>query len=103
MSVLIFIDRSSLTALNEILRTPACLAELDAFQASCRRSLLFGRHVYETFTITRSASLVKKYVLIFHEFAKNVPSPLRHTLARLGGVTKKRFHVASARLFQHHG
>jgi hypothetical protein len=72
MSVLIFIDDSSLTALNEVLRTPAYLADFDAFQASCRRWLLSGRHEYETCTITRSTGLVKKYVPIFHEFIKNV-------------------------------
>jgi hypothetical protein len=70
MSVLIFIDRSSLTALNEALVRRLDFADFDASPASCRRILPFDRVGYETYTITGYAGPVKNYVIIFHEFSK---------------------------------
>jgi hypothetical protein len=85
MSVLIFIDGSSLTALNEALRAPAYLADFDAYLASCRRLLRFGRDMYEYLTITPDAGFVKKYVLFLHEFAKMFGRlPGVHCLAKAG-------------------
>jgi hypothetical protein len=70
MSVLIFIDHSSLTALNEALVRRLDFADFDASPASCQRLLLSDSDGYGTYTITHNADHVKNYVIIFHEFSK---------------------------------
>jgi hypothetical protein len=85
MSVLIFIDRSSLTALNEAFVRWLGLAGFDALQASCRRPLPSDSHRYESYTIIGHAGPVKSYVIIFHEFLKKTnPQPGVRCLASAG-------------------
>jgi hypothetical protein len=88
MSVLIFIDGSSLTALNGAFARWLCLADFDASSASCRRSLLSGSYGYETYTIGHNVGVVNTYVVIFNEFSKNICSATRHVASRSGGVAQ---------------
>jgi hypothetical protein len=84
---LIFIDGSSLTALNEAFERWPDFADFHASPASCQRLLLSDSDGYGTYTITRNAGPVKNYVIIFHEFTKNICSTARRVLSRLGGIT----------------